>query len=388
MPELKGTFIAALRFIYQNLPISLPTKNRLKEIYLQLSRSLSAKTGSGHCNTSVAHYSPPKIATGLRPAHEQIIELFTTSPQEISAGYDVPPELYKNSDELASPQIHIFNSFEAYKAQRENRASIRYIRNKFESGLLHEDQMPFQVQGFCSVCNDSKQFDVDYLYAYEKDEQGRLLPNWRESLVCESCKLNNRVRAAVDILSNQISIYGGDRIYTTEQLTQFYLWLKARYCNVVGSEFLADDKVSGRVYENLRHEDITRLSFDNESLDAVLSFDVLEHVPDTKASLSEFMRCLKPGGFALISAPFVSNNSETIVRARVADDGSIEHILEAEYHGNPTDPEKGSLCFYYFGWDLLDQLRASGAKDAAVLSYYSAERANIGNEQLFFVALK
>ena len=38
---------------------------------------------------------------------------------------------------------------------------------------------------------------------------------------------------------------------------------------------------------------------------------------------------------------------------------------------------------YLFGWDLLDQLRASGAKETVLLSYYSAERANIGSNSCF-----
>ena len=200
--------------------------------------------------------------------------------------------------------------------------------------------------------------------------------------------MKNRVRATADLLYNRLAVFDDDTIYVTEQLTSFCLWLEKHYPNALGSEYLGADKAGGSYYGPLRHEDITQLSFDDSSLDIIVSFDVLEHVPNTEKSLAEFIRCLKPGGFVLISVPFVSNQYETIVRAKIGVNGTTLHLLEPEYHGNPTNPAMGSLCYYHFGWHLLDQLRSAGASSAAVLSYYSSERMNIGNEQLFFVALK
>jgi hypothetical protein len=34
--------------------------------------------------------------------------------------------------------------------------------------------------------------------------------------------------------------------------------------------------------------------------------------------------------------------------------------MEPEFHGNPVDPEKGSLVYQIPGWDLLDQARSAG----------------------------
>ena len=56
--------------------------------------------------------------------------------------------------------------------------------------------------------------------------------------------------------------------------------------------------------------------------------------------------------------PFVEAWPETLVRARVAADGGIEHLHPAEIHGDPV--AGGVLCFYHFGWDLLDAVRAAG----------------------------
>ncbi len=85
----------------------------------------------------------------------------------------------------------------------------------------------------------------------------------------------------------------------------------------------------------VRNEDVTRLSFADASLDIILCFDVLEHVPDYRAALREFHRVLDTGGQLVISVPF-SFQQETIVRARLDDAGNIEHLTEPCYHGDPV----------------------------------------------------
>ncbi|KAB8319056.1 class I SAM-dependent methyltransferase [Tolypothrix campylonemoides VB511288] len=49
--------------------------------------------------------------------------------------------------------------------------------------------------------------------------------------------------------------------------------------------------------------DATDLPFENQSFDAIMMFDLLEHVPDDKKAVSEALRVLRPGGFLLISTP-------------------------------------------------------------------------------------
>lgn len=49
--------------------------------------------------------------------------------------------------------------------------------------------------------------------------------------------------------------------------------------------------------------DITALTFENESFDAIICNHVLEHIPDDRKAMKELYRVLKPGGWASIQVP-------------------------------------------------------------------------------------
>ena len=67
---------------------------------------------------------------------------------------------------------------------------------------------------------------------------------------------------------------------------------------------------------------------------------------------------LAAGGLLVLTVPFLDANEQTLVRARIRDDGNVEHIEPPEIHGDPVSG--GVLCFYHFGWDLLAAARAAG----------------------------
>lgn len=58
--------------------------------------------------------------------------------------------------------------------------------------------------------------------------------------------------------------------------------------------------------------DARRMPFSSGSLKAVAMVDVLHHIPDTRAFLSEAQRCLRPGGRIVMIEPWVSTWSRPI----------------------------------------------------------------------------
>lgn len=64
---------------------------------------------------------------------------------------------------------------------------------------------------------------------------------------------------------------------------------------------LRDDPDAGRITPV--HYDGGRLPLDDGSVDAVVSFEVLEHVADETASLADMWRVLRPGGWVAMTVP-------------------------------------------------------------------------------------
>lgn len=85
---------------------------------------------------------------------------------------------------------------------------------------------------------------------------------------------------------------------------------------------------------------------------AVLSYDVLEHVPNYQRALAEFYRILKPDGVLLLSVPFTFTK-DNLIRATIDSNGKISHFLQPKYHGDPL-PSSGVLCYQAFGAELSD----------------------------------
>ena len=113
------------------------------------------------------------------------------------------------------------------------------------------------------------------------------------------------------------------------------------------------------------------------SVDHVLAVECVFHFPSRKAFFREAARVLRPGGHAVLTFPFRIDLAETLTRAVREPDGSVRHLLPAEYHGDPLQPD-GVLCYYHFGWDILDSMRGAGFTGASCHLYWSWELGYLG----------
>lgn len=98
----------------------------------------------------------------------------------------------------------------------------------------------------------------------------------------------------------------------------------------------------------MEKQDLTRLSFTDNSFDAILCYHVLEHVEDDKKAMKELFRVLKPAGWAIIQTPIEKNREKTF------EDFSI------------TSPEERKKVFgqsdhvRIYGLDYIDRLKNAG----------------------------
>lgn len=255
-----------------------------------------------------------------------------------------------------------FDSHAAWTACLDEHEARLAARWTIECALPAAHDPSASVPGYCRFCRSRTSF------ALPSQERGAQA-NLREELLCRHCGLNARVRAGLGLLEDHVGGLPDPRIYITEQASPAFARLLRRYPGLMGSEYFHGEEARERLARYLidlvgepttpRFGDVTALDFRDGAFDAVVSFDVLEHVPDYRSAMREFARVLKPGGALVLTAPFLPGEETTQTLARLRSDGSIEHLRSPEYHGDPLSPE-GVLCFHHFGWDLLDCARQAG----------------------------
>ena len=210
------------------------------------------------------------------------------------------------------------------------------------------------------------------------------IPNWRERLVCPNCQMNNRQRLIASLIMQELSNHQRKKVYFMEQITPIFNWALINFVQhqLIGSEYLGHEYISGTYVKGVRHEDAENLSFPDRQLDLIVSNDVFEHVPNPSKAFSECVRSLKLGSTLITTIPFFAERNNSVARARLQN-GKLENILPAEFHGNPISDD-GSLVFTDFGWDILQKMRDAGFSSVMVEVYASSEFAHLGGGQLIF----
>ena len=284
------------------------------------------------------------------------------------------------TDALSSPDLEllVLGSRAEVLAVRERVHDRLAFENLLNDGLGRDDEG--RLPGYCQACDEPVVFRYDW--------QSADLPylNFRERLVCPRCGLNTRQRLVAHLLRKVVSARAEAPVYLYEQVTPFFHWAQRTLdVPLIGSEYLGHDVPGGTEVEGIRHEDALALSFDDASLEVVVSNDVFEHVPDIDRSLVECVRVLRPGGSLFFSIPFHETLDETVQRAALTG-GEVEHLLPPVYHGDPVGDGK-SLVFYDHAWDILERCRRAGFAEAHVIGYWSALYGYLGGGlQLTFVA--
>lgn len=276
-------------------------------------------------------------------------------------------------------RIRSYDEFTVHAAR--NKQSIDE-QQAFLERVTPVTQKTFSVPGYSYTAGKQVQFLVDFQHS---GASGRV--NWRERVCCPETYFNNRMRATFHLFDIEMEPYPDIKLYITEQITPIYTYFADKFPSTVGSEFLGDQLPFGSVNKNgVRNETLCALSFPDQSFDTLVSLDVLEHIPDYEQAFKECARVLKDGGKMMWSVPFIPSSPTNSIRAKV-ENGEIVHIQPPEYHGDPLSGD-GVLCFQHFGWQMLDQMRAAGFRDAYALCYYSIEFGYLGGEQFMFIAIK
>lgn len=231
-------------------------------------------------------------------------------------------------------------------------AQLHQAHRALEQGIDPRDYIGRFVPGECPICGTNQGFE-------------NYTDNLRESGTCRACGSFERQRQMAFLIRHRLGL-GWDgplalpramAVHNTESSGALHQRLAGgpRY---TFSEYWGPEHPPGEVVQGIRHEDLQALSFPDESLDLVLSSDVLEHMPDPYRAHAEIFRVLRPGGAHIFTVPFNCRPNDD-VRARI-EDGEIRYFGEKLYHGDPIRPDQGILVWTIFGVEMLDRLQDIG----------------------------
>jgi SAM-dependent methyltransferase len=106
-------------------------------------------------------------------------------------------------------------------------------------------------------------------------------------------------------------------------------------------------------------EDLERQTFEDARFDLVVTQDVFEHIFDPRKAIAEIARTLKISGATIMSVPVIRKFRPSIRRAEMID-GSVRHILPAEYHGSPVNSSR-ALVTVDWGYDIASILQEASS---------------------------
>lgn len=199
------------------------------------------------------------------------------------------------------------------------------------------------------------------------DRRWRNFFDQREGQICLSCGGSLRVRQLAATVVAWLQTTGGSastvaaacrepplRSLQVAEINSCGALHKAlaRLPQLAYSEYLPDDPA-------VRHEDMVRLSYPDDSFDLVLHSETLEHTPDVDRALAEIHRVLKPGGTTIFTVPIIRDRRETVVRAEERD-GGTHHLRPPTYHGGACQSTRQYLVYYEFGEDFPPRVSRAG----------------------------
>jgi SAM-dependent methyltransferase len=196
-------------------------------------------------------------------------------------------------------------------------------------------RMPYN-KGYCPLC-EAPTFFI---------ECGSWL---RDQYICHTCGSIPRNRALVQALNFFFPDWKELTIHESSPGGVLSDYLE-RNAKGYSSSHYYQDIPRGQYSGKFRSEDLSQLTFPDNSFDLFITSDVFEHVMEPARAFREIARVLKPGGAHLFTMPWYPQLKQSVQRAKMEGD-SFVYLQEPVYHGNPID-ETGSLVTYDWGLDF------------------------------------
>lgn len=221
--------------------------------------------------------------------------------------------------------------------------------------------MAFNKKYFCPYCNEYKYFKN---FGYPK----------RKKVLCPECYSLERHRFAYYVYKQ--AFLNSDKqiklLHTAPEKCIAEEILKNPLIDYVP----IDLEPQNYKFVKCQKEDVTKLTFSNNSFDFIISNHVMEHISDEKAFLSEMLRVLKPAGKLYLMIPIFFNCKESFEDSSITSDED-----RLKYYGQADHVRK-------YGCDVIKRLKKYYGAEIIHANKYGMKNARIDKKDIIFVITK
>ncbi|HQZ11574.1 MAG TPA: class I SAM-dependent methyltransferase [Devosia sp.] len=235
-------------------------------------------------------------------------------------------------------------------------------------------QPAYSAAGHCPICEAPATFSAKYDW-------------YRDHLLCSGCGSIPRERALALILERQFPNWRDLSIHESSPGTRgISPKLRSECSGYMATQYFPRQPLA-KMIDGFRNENLEVQTFAAGSFDLVVTLDVLEHLNEPSDALAEIARTLKPGGAFVFTVPTYKDRITSERRSRYLGDGTVEHLAEPEYHGNPIS-DAGSLVTFHYGYDLAELITVWSDMDVEVTRFHDRQHGIIGELTEVYVARK
>jgi SAM-dependent methyltransferase len=251
---------------------------------------------------------------------------------------------------------------------------IKLIQQYHPQYLAQFSFTPY-VRGTCNICGNPTIF-------FCKNPQ---FP--RDFLICSQCGSSSRYRSIARGILRAIGELVGIKARSLAQLaplestrpvfihdtqTPFYfsnisypipdLLARCNWIHLSLSEYLTSKAPGHKLGPMTTVQNLEALTLEDNSLDILITSDVMEHVRLEDRAHREIRRVLRPGGVYLFTVPHYRGpaTDQYVEIVDPLDPTKDKFLREPMYHGDPNSDDSSVLVYRVYGADLDNRLRALG----------------------------
>lgn len=235
-----------------------------------------------------------------------------------------------------------------------------WFENKYETIINPEHN--------CIICNQifvpqSTSVICDELSTdWQLTKAQRRAFDYREGTKCSHCGSSMRIQALAKTIVEVINKSYQCQITHFQEIPQKAKQLvvaEINNCQTLHPVLLQLPNLKyseyGSSFAEIPSEDVTNLTYTNNTFDLVLMTDVLEHVPNPYLALEEIRRILKKSAFFVFTVPYLLDR-RTKIRAKLSSEKKLQHIASPSFHGAYHAKLEDYLVFFEFGYDFIISL--------------------------------